>query len=409
MIRWVSDDLHSNEEFLGLYQLPNIQASTLTSMIKDCLIRFNLSLSKARGQCYDGASNMSGKRIGVARNISEEEPRALFIHCYGHSLSLAAADTIKKCNLLKSALEMAYEIIKLVKFSPRREALFECIKSQMPENSPGIRVLCPTRWTVRARSLQSIIKNYSALQRLWEEAADISHDTETIARIRGVAAQMNKFEFFFGLFLSEVLLSHTDNLSKSLQSKNCSAAEGQLIADMTKRTISSLRNNTEFDLFWKKVAKMKDEVDVDEPGLPRKRRMPARYETGSAPAEFHSTPESFFRQIYFEAIDLLVEAISDRFDQVGYRTYQHLESLVLKAANKEDYQYELDFVADFYGSDLDKSLLDLQLKILGQNMEKKGAYISDIRNYFSTCSSSERQLLMSSKHCNETYYCDACH
>ena len=158
MIRWVSDDLHSNEEFLGLSQLPNIEASTLTSMIKDCLIRFNLSLSKARGQCYDGASNMSGKRTGVARNISEEEPRALFIHCYGHSLSLAAADTFKKYNLLKSALEMAYEIIKLVKFSPRKEALFENIKSQMPENSPGIRVLCPTRWTVRARSLQSIKK-----------------------------------------------------------------------------------------------------------------------------------------------------------------------------------------------------------------------------------------------------------
>ena len=56
MIRWVSDDLHSNEEFLGLYQLPNIQASTLTSVIKDCLIRFSLSLSKAHGQCYDGAS-----------------------------------------------------------------------------------------------------------------------------------------------------------------------------------------------------------------------------------------------------------------------------------------------------------------------------------------------------------------
>ena len=56
---------------------------------------------------------------------------------------------------------------------------------------------------------------------------------------------------------------------------------------------------------------MKDEVDVDELGLPRKRRMPAHYETGSAPAEFQSTPESFFRQIYFEAIDLLVETISD--------------------------------------------------------------------------------------------------
>ena len=33
VVRWVSDDLYSNEEFLGLYQLPNIEASTLTCMI----------------------------------------------------------------------------------------------------------------------------------------------------------------------------------------------------------------------------------------------------------------------------------------------------------------------------------------------------------------------------------------
>ena len=58
------------------------------------------------------------------------------------------------------------------------------------------------------------------------------NDTETIAQIRGVAAQMNKFEFIFGLILSELLRSHTDNLSKSLQSKKCSADEGQLVANM---------------------------------------------------------------------------------------------------------------------------------------------------------------------------------
>ena len=122
-IRWVGDNLQANEEFLGLYQLPNIEASMLISMIKDSLIRFNLSITKIRGQCYDGASNMSGKRSGVAKKISDEEPRALFMHCYGHSLSLAAADSIKKCHLLKSVLETSYETIKLVKFSPRREAL----------------------------------------------------------------------------------------------------------------------------------------------------------------------------------------------------------------------------------------------------------------------------------------------
>ena len=39
--------------------------------------------------------------------------------------------------------------------------------------------------------MEGIIKNYQILQELWEKAADIMRDTETIARIRGVASQMS--------------------------------------------------------------------------------------------------------------------------------------------------------------------------------------------------------------------------
>ena len=96
-------------------------------------------------------------------------------------------------------------------------------------------MLCPTRWTVRAASMHSVIQNYSVLQELWEKAVDVVRDTETIARIRGVAAQMTSFDFFFGLVLGEMLLRHCDNLSKTLQNPHLSAAEGQTVADMTKR------------------------------------------------------------------------------------------------------------------------------------------------------------------------------
>ena len=37
-------------------------------------------------------------------------------------------------------------------------------------------MLCPTRWTVCADSLCSIIDNYVTLQDTWEEAADIVSD-----------------------------------------------------------------------------------------------------------------------------------------------------------------------------------------------------------------------------------------
>ena len=120
-------------------------------------------------------------------------------------------------------------------------------------DGPGIRVLCPTHWTVRAESLCSIMNFFDALQCTWEEAAEIVIDSETKARFKGVALQMNSFDCIFGNLLGEMLLKHADNLSRTLQKKSLSAAEGQTIAGMTVDTLKSLRNDASFDLFWEKL------------------------------------------------------------------------------------------------------------------------------------------------------------
>ena len=70
-----------------------------------------------RGQCYDGASAMSGQKGGVAKLIRDLEPRALYTHCYGHALNLAAQDALRQNGLMNDALDFSIEIIKLVKVS----------------------------------------------------------------------------------------------------------------------------------------------------------------------------------------------------------------------------------------------------------------------------------------------------
>ena len=70
--------------------MDSITADALTAVIKDIMLRLNLAISKFRGQCYDGYSTMSGARSGVAKRIMEEECTAVYTHCYGHSLNLAA-------------------------------------------------------------------------------------------------------------------------------------------------------------------------------------------------------------------------------------------------------------------------------------------------------------------------------
>ena len=82
VLRWVDKMLSANEEFIGLYLVEDITLHTVVPVIKDILLRLNLGLSRCRGQCYDGASNMTGKKNGVATQILKPEERALFTHCY---------------------------------------------------------------------------------------------------------------------------------------------------------------------------------------------------------------------------------------------------------------------------------------------------------------------------------------
>ena len=210
VFRSVTDNFDVHEEFLGLYQVPSIDSLTLKKVMEDSLCRINIPFSKVCGQCYDGASTMSGSRSGVAKLVMDIEPRALYTHCYGHSINLAVSDAIKLSKPVKSALETTHEITKLIKYSPRREEIFRRLKDAHKlmhddSHSVGMRLLCPTRWTVRADSLASIITNYEVLLLTWEEAADVVKDTETKARINGVSAQMKTFDFLFYFYIRKVV------------------------------------------------------------------------------------------------------------------------------------------------------------------------------------------------------------
>ncbi len=216
--RWMDHKLDVHEDFIGLYSIPDISASTIFSVINDCLMRMNLQWNRCRGQYYDGAANMSGVRNGVATRVLSFEPKALSTHCYGHSLSLSMCDTMKNSKIARDALDTTFEISKLIK-SPKREGIFKQLKHDLAPDCPGIRVFCPTRWTVRAQSLQSVLLNYSVLQELWISSLESSLESEMRARIIGVKAQMESFQYYFGVCVGELVLNHADNLSKSLQSK----------------------------------------------------------------------------------------------------------------------------------------------------------------------------------------------
>ena len=73
--------------------------------------------------------------------------------------------------------------------------------------------VCPTRWTVRADAMISVISHYSVLHELWDWSLDNCTVTEMKAQVRGEQIHMHQFQFIFGLVLGRNLLQHTANLS----------------------------------------------------------------------------------------------------------------------------------------------------------------------------------------------------
>ena len=89
-----------------------------------------------------------------------------------------------------SFLDAVFEITKLIKKSPKRDAIFQKLKHDLATDTPSFRVLCPTRWTLRAASLQSVLDNYEVLLGVWDESKNSQIESEMKARIIGVETQI---------------------------------------------------------------------------------------------------------------------------------------------------------------------------------------------------------------------------
>ena len=160
-LQWVMDEYEISEDPVGLFCLPNTTADTITHVLKDLLIRCDLSVSLCRGQAYDGAANMQGRRKGVATQIRRENPAALPLHCFAHSLYLCLQDAGRQIPLLRDTLDTVREIGKLIKYSPKRSHLFNQKLIEADSDSVvTVKSLCLTRWTARTSAIEAVLKDY---------------------------------------------------------------------------------------------------------------------------------------------------------------------------------------------------------------------------------------------------------
>ncbi|KAJ8873938.1 hypothetical protein PR048_024776 [Dryococelus australis] len=83
----MNDVFDAFEDFTGLYETSSTMGDTLAAISEDVLLR--LPIEDCRGHCYDGAKNMSSHMKGTQAEICSKNSRAIYIHCFSHSLNLA--------------------------------------------------------------------------------------------------------------------------------------------------------------------------------------------------------------------------------------------------------------------------------------------------------------------------------
>ena len=107
---------------------------------------------------------------------------------------------------------------------------------------------------------------------------------------------------------------------------------------MTKSCLESIRDDASFTQFRQKVQVLADKYDFGEPRLLRKRRAPCKLNDGIEPPGFPASAEDYFHPIFFlEAIDNVIAGLKDQFEQLGNVTYSHIEQLMIKACQGNNF------------------------------------------------------------------------
>ncbi|XP_073045822.1 uncharacterized protein [Primulina eburnea] len=123
VIRYVDSSGHVNERFIGIEHVTGTTSLSLKAAIDKIFSRYNLSMSKLRGQGFDGASNMQDKFNGLKALILKDNPCAFYIHCFAHQLQLALIAAAKKNLPISNFFRIVGDVLNVVGASCKRSYL----------------------------------------------------------------------------------------------------------------------------------------------------------------------------------------------------------------------------------------------------------------------------------------------
>ncbi|XP_031106247.1 zinc finger MYM-type protein 1-like [Ipomoea triloba] len=233
-IRYVNSSGHIVERMLGITHVRDTTSMSLKVAIEDLLTRHGLSISRIRGQGYDGASNMRGKFNGLKTLIINENPCAFYVHCFAHQLQLALVGAARENSAVGNFFVTVSQLCNIVCAPCKRKdslrdkqlkMLIDSISTDTIEIGIGlnqesvIKRLGDTRWGSHYGALVSIVRLFSPVIEVLDEIG-VNDGPKQRTEAFGVLEAILCFDFVFFLHLMKDVLGITNDLSQALQKKD---------------------------------------------------------------------------------------------------------------------------------------------------------------------------------------------
>jgi hypothetical protein len=203
------------------------------------------------------------------------------------------------------------------------------------------------------------------------------------AKYSGFLTRLSTFRTFFTLRCLEIVFGRLETTAAAIQSRKLTMADINELISILISTLKSRRDDSNFDNFWVDVMTSSKRYSLDSPQLPRKRKIPKRFDDGIVDHEF-SDIKTFYRKLYFEVIDTAVMSLESRFKNDQIEAVQKLESSILHAATDKD--ADVSHICATY-PELSPTRLQLHFKMSHDICTDRKITIStiaDIRDVFSS-------------------------
>ena len=179
---------------------------------------------------------------------------------------------------VRDSLGLVMELSQLIRFSPKRSSLFAALQAQVSPSAPTLKPLCPTRWTVRTRAIEAVLANYQLLL----DALEVIQQgrDEYAMKAHGFLNSMLKFSTYFGLKISHLSFSATEQLSITLQGKDTTIQDAVQVSKLAVDFLERQRCDSAYESFYTHILAECENI-TDEPTLPRSTHPPRRIDDGS--------------------------------------------------------------------------------------------------------------------------------